>query len=90
VTGSVSYGAAYAAGLVFEKLFSIAGIKSPEPPITRFVALQFAKSHYFSHAKANKDLGYVPEISIEEGLASLFEGKRERRIAIDKPKKDKA
>lgn len=82
VGSSVSYTSAYLAGLFFEKVFGLAGISSPEPPVTRFVALQFAKSHYFSHQKAKEDFGYEPVISIEEGLASLFEGKRERRKAI--------
>ena len=39
--------------------------------MTRFIAMQLAKSHYFSHAKAKKDLGYGPIISIEEGLEEL-------------------
>jgi nucleoside-diphosphate-sugar epimerase len=40
--------------------------------MTRFVALQLAKSHYFSHEKAKKDFGYIPEISTEEGLGRTF------------------
>ncbi len=83
VNDSVSFKTAYSAGLVFEKLFGMAGISSPEPPITRFVALQFAKSHYFSHDKAQRDFGYSPVVSIEEGLSQLFEGKRERRKVVD-------
>jgi nucleoside-diphosphate-sugar epimerase len=36
--------------------------------MTRFVALQFSRSHYFSHQKAKKDFGYEPKISIEQAL----------------------
>ena len=39
-----------------------------EPKMTRFLAEQLAKSHYFSIANAQKDLGYEPIVSIEEGL----------------------
>lgn len=46
------------------RLFKING----EPPMTRFVALQFSCSHYFSHEKAKNDFGYNPKISIEQAL----------------------
>jgi len=72
VDTSISFSAAYKIGAIFEGLFKLAGIHKPEPPMTRFVATQLAKSHFFSHAKANKDFGYVPSISIEEGLKRTF------------------
>lgn len=63
---------AYKLGWLLEKVFKLLGINRPEPPMTRFVALNLGKSHYFSHAKAKKDFGYSPEISIEEGLKRTF------------------
>jgi nucleoside-diphosphate-sugar epimerase len=63
---------AYRLGWFFEKVFKAAGIQKPEPPMTRFVALNLGKSHYFSHAKAKRDFGYYPKVSIEEGLNKTF------------------
>jgi nucleoside-diphosphate-sugar epimerase len=63
---------AYRLGWFFEKVFKAAGIQKPEPPMTRFVALNLGKSHYFSHEKAKRDFGYFPRVSIEEGLKRTF------------------
>lgn len=72
VMKSIDLTSAYRLGWMFEKLYKIAGIQKPEPPMTRFVALNLGKSHYFSHNKAKKDFGYYPKISIEEGLKRTF------------------
>ena len=67
ITRKVPEKVAFNIGLFFEcwyKLFKING----EPPMTRFVSLQFSRSHYFSHQKAKKDFGYEPKISIEQAL----------------------
>jgi nucleoside-diphosphate-sugar epimerase len=63
---------AYRLGWFLEKVFKMLGINKPEPPMTRFVALNLGKSHYFSHEKAKKHFGYVPKVSIEEGLKRTF------------------
>jgi len=72
VEKSIDVKTAYRVGWLLEKLYKVLGINRPEPPMTRFVALNLGKSHYFSHAKAKRDFGYVPEISIEEGLKRTF------------------
>lgn len=72
VMNSIDVDSAYRLGWVLEKVFKFLGIRKPEPPMTRFVALNLGKSHYFSHAKAKRDFGYVPKISIEEGLKRTF------------------
>lgn len=72
VMNSIDVGAAYRIGWMLEKVYKFLGIQKPEPPMTRFVALNLGKSHYFSHAKAKRDFGYVPKISIEEGLKRTF------------------
>jgi 2-alkyl-3-oxoalkanoate reductase len=72
VTRMIDVKAAYRLGWLLEKTFKIAGIQKPEPPMTRFVALNLGKSHYFSHEKARKHFGYVPRVSIEEGLKRTF------------------
>ncbi|MFP5385674.1 MAG: NAD-dependent epimerase/dehydratase family protein [Bacteriovoracia bacterium] len=72
VMRSIDVSSAYRLGWLLEKVYGLLGIKKPEPPMTRFVALNLGKSHYFSHEKAKRDFGYVPKISIEEGLKKTF------------------
>lgn len=72
VARSIDVKTAYRLGWFLEKVFGLMGIKKPEPPMTRFVALNLGKSHYFSHAKAKRDFGYLPQVSIEEGLKRTF------------------
>ena len=67
VTKSISYKKAKLAGAVLEFFYKILPFKS-EPRMTRFVAAQLAKSHYFSHAKAKEHFGYAPAIDNAEGL----------------------
>jgi nucleoside-diphosphate-sugar epimerase len=44
---------------------------SKEPRMTRFLADELAKAHWFDISAARKDLGYIPRISIKEGLRRL-------------------
>ena len=39
--------------------------------MTRFLADELSAAHWFDISAAKKDLGYAPEISIEEGLSRL-------------------
>ena len=52
---------------IFYKMFKISG----EPQMTRFLADELSKAHWFDISAAKKDLGYAPKISIEEGLSRL-------------------
>lgn len=61
----------YAAGALFEAAYTLLGIHEKDPPMTRFVALQLSRSHYFSHARAHRDFGYAPEVSFEEAYRRL-------------------
>lgn len=72
VSDHIDVKTAYRLGWMMEKVFKLAGIQKPEPPMTRFVALNLGKSHYFSQKKANDDFGYVPKVTIEEGLKRTF------------------
>lgn len=72
VMKSIDIGVAYRLGQILEFIFKFLGINKPEPPMTRFVALNLGKSHYFSHEKAKRDFGYIPLITIEEGLKRTF------------------
>lgn len=48
----------YWIGFFLETIYRLFQIYDREPPMTRFVAMQFAKSHYFTHAKAEERLDY--------------------------------
>ncbi len=72
VTKKISFKVAYGIGSACEIGLSLVRMYQKEPPMTRFVALQMAKSHYFSHQKAKDHFGYNPVISIEDGLKNLF------------------
>jgi 2-alkyl-3-oxoalkanoate reductase len=39
--------------------------------MTRFVADELSTAHWFDISAAKRDLGYNPEVSIEEGLERL-------------------
>jgi len=67
ITRAISFRKARGIGAAFEAVYRTFGIRS-EPPMTRFVAAQLAKSHYFDISAACKDLGYAPRVSITEGL----------------------
>jgi len=47
-----------------------------EPPMTRFVAAELAKDHWFDIGAARRDLGYVPRVSMEQGTAELINALR--------------
>jgi nucleoside-diphosphate-sugar epimerase len=70
VRKTVSPKVAYAAGAIFEAGYRILGVKT-EPPMTRFLAGQLSHAHWFNLAAARRDLGYNPEISLDEGLRRL-------------------
>ena len=42
-----------------------------DPPLSRFVVEHLATAHWFDISAARRDLGYAPEVSIEEGLRRL-------------------
>ena len=58
---------AYAVGAVCEGLWKLLGRRS-DPPITRFVAVELAKDHYFDISASRRDLGYEPKVQMQEAL----------------------
>jgi 2-alkyl-3-oxoalkanoate reductase len=62
---------AYGAGKILE-MTQRKRSSEKEPKMTRFLAEQLAKSHYFSIEKAKKDLGYMPVVSTEDGMKRLL------------------
>jgi len=69
---AVPAGLAKTAGTLCEMTWRAFGLKS-EPPVTRFSVEQLATAHWFDTRAATRDFGYLPTISIEEGLRRLRE-----------------
>jgi nucleoside-diphosphate-sugar epimerase len=61
---------AWLIGVMLELVYRSFNI-SKEPRMTRFLADELAKAHWFDISAARKDLGYTPRISIKEGLRRL-------------------
>ncbi|MFW2366759.1 MAG: NAD-dependent epimerase/dehydratase family protein [Desulforhopalus sp.] len=72
ITRKVSFPIAYRVGGVLETFYNLFSIQG-EPKMTRFLAEQLAKSHYFSINNAKNDLGYEPVVSTAEGLRRTVE-----------------
>jgi nucleoside-diphosphate-sugar epimerase len=70
VKASVSFRTAWRIGHTLEVGCRVLR-KQSEPPMTRFLAAQLAKSHYFDISKAQRDFGYSPRISTGEGMEGL-------------------
>lgn len=72
VTQTVSYRRAYRVGALLEVVSRFAPTLR-EPRMTRFLAVQLAKSHFFDISAARRDLGYQARISTAEGVRRLRE-----------------
>ncbi len=70
VTKTISYRTARSVGAALEMMYALFSLRT-EPRMTRFLAAQLAKSHYFDISKAKRDFDYSPRISIAEGLERL-------------------
>jgi 2-alkyl-3-oxoalkanoate reductase len=77
VTGSIPYPLAYAAGAVMEGAWPLFGL-ADEPPMTRFLAEQLSTPHWYDISAAQRDFGYVPRVSVAEGLRRTAADWRER------------
>ncbi|KAB7769767.1 2-alkyl-3-oxoalkanoate reductase [Xanthomonas maliensis] len=70
VTRSLSFKTAYRIGAVCETLWPLLRLPG-EVPLTRFLVEQLCTPHWYSMEPARRDFGYVPQISIAEGLRRL-------------------
>jgi nucleoside-diphosphate-sugar epimerase len=68
---SVSYSAARRVGAVLEFAYRLGRLRA-EPKMTRFLAAQLAKSHYFDISAARQDLGYYPKVSTATGVQRVI------------------
>ncbi len=71
ITRKISLRTAAAIGTVCEALWRVLPLKG-EPPMTRFIAAELAKDHWFDLTAARRDLGYTPSISMTQGTAELI------------------
>ena len=69
-TRSVSLPVAVVAGVVSEGLWRLLR-RTDDPPMTRFFARQLATAHWFDISAARRDLGYVPQVGVDEGARRL-------------------
>lgn len=70
VSRSISFENAWRIGTIFEWIYGFLRRKD-DPPMTRFLAAQLARSHYYDITRAREDFGYQPRISTSEGLRRL-------------------
>ena len=59
-------------GRFFETVWKLIGWEA-DPPMTRFLAGQLGCDHYYDTSRAERDFGFSPKISKEEGMAALRE-----------------
>ncbi len=72
--------AALVAGALCESVWKLFSIKG-EPPMTRFVASELAKDHWFSLDAARQDLCYTPRISMEAGTEEIIHILRKKPVS---------
>jgi nucleoside-diphosphate-sugar epimerase len=70
VRKKISFTAAWRIGAMLEGAYSVLRLKS-EPRMTRFLAAQLARDHYFDISRARADFGYSPLVSTEAGMQRL-------------------
>ena len=70
VKWSIPFALAWTLGWMLEGVYKHCRLQG-EPVMTRFLAAQLAHTHYLNIAKAKRDFGYVPMVSMEEGMKRL-------------------
>jgi nucleoside-diphosphate-sugar epimerase len=70
INKKIPTGVAMPLAFILEVIHKISFIKSP-PRLTRFLIHELTSSHWFDITAARKQLGYSPDISIQEGLQRL-------------------
>lgn len=69
---SISAQSAWRVGAALEMAYRVLRLPG-EPRMTRFLAAQLSRSHYFDISAARRDFGYAPQVSTAEGMRRLTE-----------------
>jgi nucleoside-diphosphate-sugar epimerase len=72
VCKTIGYRKAYAIGAAMEAAYRLLRVER-EPIMTRFLAVQLGKDHFFDISAARRDLGYTPRVSTEEAVRRTVE-----------------
>jgi nucleoside-diphosphate-sugar epimerase len=78
ISRRISLHSARAAGGVLEVLWRLLPFLPGEPPMTRFVATELAKDHWYSIASARRDLHYAPIPDLFSAMDELILDLRSR------------
>ena len=70
VTRSLPFSLAFGIGILCEFIWRLARLDG-EPPMTRFLAEQLSTEHWYDCSAAERDFGYMPQVSFAEGLQRL-------------------
>ena len=70
VSAAIPYRLAYGIGAACELAWRSLPLRG-EPPLTRFLTEQLATPHWYDISAAERDFGYRPRISLDEGLDRL-------------------
>ncbi len=81
ITKKVPYWLAYSVAAVVETLDKIKG-NMKESGMTRFAIKYMVTHHYYSIAKAQRDFGYTPKISLAEGIKITVADLREKGLDV--------
>ncbi|MEM7674722.1 MAG: NAD-dependent epimerase/dehydratase family protein [Myxococcota bacterium] len=69
IRGRVPFAVAYGAAAVAERWQAWRGVTSgPEDGLSTFAVRYMCTHHYFSIRKAQRDLGYAPQVDLDEGI----------------------
>lgn len=79
LTRKIPLSLAYSAGALAELYWKVSK-RDGEPPITRFVAVELAKDHYFDISAAKQDLGYAATVPMEEALQRTITDLKKTRL----------
>ena len=77
ITRRIAPTTAYALAGVLEGIWKLFA-KKGEPPITRFVAIELAKDHYFDPHPATRDLDFLPKVSMDVALKKTINDLKSR------------
>ena len=72
LTRSISAQSAWRLGAAMEMAYRVLRLPG-EPRMTRFLAAQLSRSHYFDISAARRDFGFAPQVSTTEGMRRLAE-----------------